>query len=480
VARLVIEVAGQQLTLEREVVRRTRDQAVGEVRRPVRIVPAVEITVEPSLLLWDPEDSASREIRVVLTSYDDVPIRGRLVARLPFGWVAPEITFAIDDPAGQTVISVPISAPAELEPGFHDLSFEARIDNGPASHLAVPLMEYSHIRPTPLPQPARVRVSVFDLDLPDVGTVGYVRGASDRVPEFLRQVGLAVELLDGETLADGDLSRFRVIVVGSRAYESDPNLAASNSRLVDFVRAGGLLVVQYQQYQFVRGALVPLALEIARPHDRITDENAPVRLLVPDHAAFTTPNQLGDADWQGWVQERGLYFAHTWDEAFEPLMALRDPGMEEQSGGLLVARFGEGTYVYTGLAFFRQLPAGVAGGYRLLANLCPWCSTRRMDGRSCSRSRSATRSFTPRSTCAGSTWARRTSSIAFDPRAPIRRPTSGSADPTRSSRRAPTRACWNRIARPGRARSRSAAQIRSRSTGASTAPHRCWCSTAMR
>jgi len=369
VARLVIEVAGQQLTLEREVVRRTRDQAVGEVRRPVRIVPAVEITVEPSLLLWDPEDSASREIRVVLTSYDDVPIRGRLVARLPFGWVAPEITFAIDDPAGQTVISVPISAPAELEPGFHDLSFEARIDNGPASHLAVPLMEYSHIRPTPLPQPARVRVSVFDLDLPDVGTVGYVRGASDRVPEFLRQVGLAVELLDGETLADGDLSRFRVIVVGSRAYESDPNLAASNSRLVDFVRAGGLLVVQYQQYQFVRGALVPLALEIARPHDRITDENAPVRLLVPDHAAFTTPNQLGDADWQGWVQERGLYFAHTWDEAFEPLMALRDPGMEEQSGGLLVARFGEGTYVYTGLAFFRQLPAGVAGGYRLLANL---------------------------------------------------------------------------------------------------------------
>jgi hypothetical protein len=214
-----------------------------------------------------------------------------------------------------------------------------------------------------------VRVSAFDLELPDVGTIGYVRGSSDRVPEFLRQVGVSLELLDGKALAGGDLSRFNVIVVGSRAYETDPGLAAANARLLDFVRAGGLLVVQYQQYQFVRGELALLPLEIARPHDRITDETAPVRLLVPDHAAFTRPNRLNDADWNGWVQERGLYFAHSWDEAFEPLMALRDPGMDEQSGGLLVAPLGDGTYVYTGLAFFRQLPAGVAGGYRLLANL---------------------------------------------------------------------------------------------------------------
>jgi hypothetical protein len=135
------------------------------------------------------------------------------------------------------------------------------------------------------------------------------------------------------------------------------------------VRSGGLLLVQYQQYQFVRGDYAPYRLDIARPHDRVTDEDAPVTVLDPAHPAAVRPNPLDEADWLGWPQERGLYFAHEWDPAYTPLLEMADPGSPPLRGGLLVAPYGDGTYVYTGISFFRALPAGVPGAYRLFLNL---------------------------------------------------------------------------------------------------------------
>jgi hypothetical protein len=199
--------------------------------------------------------------------------------------------------------------------------------------------------------------------------VGYVRGASDRVPEALAAVGVPVVLLDADTLARGDLSRYEAIIVGSRAYEIDPALVANNGRLLDYTRAGGLLIVQYQQYQYVQGHFAPDTFSIAQPHDRVTDETAPVTLLVPGHPVFHVPNAIGAEDWRGWVQERGLYFAHAWDSTYTPLLETHDAGGPPLSGGLLVAPVGRGTYVYTGLSFFRQLPGGVVGAYRLFANI---------------------------------------------------------------------------------------------------------------
>jgi hypothetical protein len=146
-------------------------------------------------------------------------------------------------------------------------------------------------------------------------------------------------------------------------------MARANPRLLAYVRGGGLMIVQYQQYPYVAGGFPPYKLEIARPQDRVTDETAAVTLLDPASPAFNVPNRIGPADWQGWVQERGLYFAHSWDPAWTPLLAMADRGDPEQRGGLLVAVVGKGKYVYTGLALFRQLPAGVPGGYRLFANL---------------------------------------------------------------------------------------------------------------
>src|SRR5690606_39100210 len=162
---------------------------------------------------------------------------------------------------------------------------------------------------------------------------------------------------------------FDVIVVGSRAYEGRPDLVTHNQRLLDYVRRGGTMIVQYNQYEYTEPGIAPYPVTMARPHDRVTDEAAEARVLQPEHPVFTTPNRITAEAFDGWVQERGLYFLNTWDEAFTPLLEMSDPDEEPKRGALLVADYGEGTYVYTGLALFRQLAAGVPGTTRLLANL---------------------------------------------------------------------------------------------------------------
>jgi hypothetical protein len=225
------------------------------------------------------------------------------------------------------------------------------------------------VRPRPWPRESAVELEVLDLELPALSRVGWVRGASEAVVGALRDLGLAVDALDAAGVAAADLGIYDAVVIGSRAYETDAGLAAVHERLLDYARAGGTLIVQYQQYQFASGGFAPYAFEIARPHGRVTDEASPVRILRPEHPLFHHPNRLTEDDWRGWVQERGLYFAGSWGPELTPLLALGDPGEEEQLGGLLVAPLGAGRYVYTGLSFFRQIPAGVPGAYRLLANL---------------------------------------------------------------------------------------------------------------
>ena len=183
------------------------------------------------------------------------------------------------------------------------------------------------------------------------------------------EVGVPLELLGPSELETGDLGVYEVIVVGSRAYETDAALLRTNPRLLKYVAEGGTLIVQYQQYQFVRGDYAPHPLVIERPHGRVTDEASPVRVLEPEHPVFRNPNRISSADWEGWVQERGLYFPSEWDEVYMPLLALQDEGRPEELGSLLVASVGDGTYVYTGLSFFRELPAGVPGAFRLFMNL---------------------------------------------------------------------------------------------------------------
>jgi hypothetical protein len=238
-------------------------------------------------------------------------------------------------------------------------------------------------------------VTALDLVLPPVKRVGYIRGAADRVPEALALAGVPVEVIDGAFLVHGDLARFEAIVVGPRAYETDSSLVNENAALIDFARKGGLVIVQYQQYGFFFGNFAPFPLFVAsRPpgsadravstaqpatgapvpallggHDRVTDENAVVTVVDTAARVLRVPNHIGPSDWDGWVQERGLYFARAWAPEYRTVLEMHDPGEASLEGGLLIARVGKGTWVYTGLSFFRQLPAGVPGAYRLFANL---------------------------------------------------------------------------------------------------------------
>jgi hypothetical protein len=248
----------------------------------------------------------------------------------------------------------------------------ARDSAGKTYDLGLYTVDYPHIRPRSYTEPAQASLQLASLVLPRLKRVGYIRGAADRVPEALRDVGVPLTLLGPTALERGNLGQFDVIVIGPRAYEVDSSLVENNRRLLEYARRGGLVIVQYQQHQFFNGGFTPFPMKVGGPqisHDRVADENAPVHLLVPDQPAVRVPNRLGDADWQGWVQERGLYFARSWDRRYRPILETHDEGDSAREGGLLIAQLGRGTYVYTGLSFFRQLPAGVPGAFRLFANL---------------------------------------------------------------------------------------------------------------
>jgi LmbE family N-acetylglucosaminyl deacetylase len=371
-ARVRLTIAGQGIALEREVVWRFRDQAVGEVRRPLFVAQDFDVTVEPGSVIWPLGDITPRPFTVMVRNRTRGAATARIVVTPPQGWstvAAESLTFAKEDEARSLTFS--LAAPPALRAGTYQIAVAAvnAAGGGRRSASALTVIDYPHIRPRGVTKPSTVSVAAARVTLPALSRVAYIRGASDVVPEELAAIGVPIEILGPDSLARGDLSRYGAIVVGSRAYETDRALVANNGRLLDYARAGGLVVVQYQQYPYVTGGFAPFPLDIARPHDRVTDETAAVTPLVPQHPVFHTPNQLTPSDWDGWVQERGLYFARTWDSTYVPVMELADSGEAPLRGGLLIAPLGKGTYVYTGMSFFRQLPAGVPGAYRLFLNL---------------------------------------------------------------------------------------------------------------
>lgn len=383
---------GMAFVDRREVSYRTTNQAFGEVRRPVFIVPRVDVQLDPSTEIWPLGSSAAHTFQVTLSNGTrDTALAGEVRLTVPRGWppVAPQpFRFTAEDQ--RLVFDFPVRPPEGLAPGAYDIRAVARDGSGRTYGQGVRLVDYPHIHPRQHVEPALATVHAAPLALPALARVGYVRGAADRVPEALRGIGVPIQLLDHEALQSGDLSRYDAIVIGPRAYETDSVLVASNDRLLDYVRRGGLLIVQYQQFQFFYGGYAPSPLAVGdqplpsatavapagssgsprfNRHDRVTDENAPVTPLDPNAPVLRAPNRIGPDDWEGWVQERGLYFASAWDDAYRPQLAMHDPGEPPLEGSLLIAREGQGTYVYTALSFFRQLPAGVPGAFRLFANL---------------------------------------------------------------------------------------------------------------
>ena len=218
-------------------------------------------------------------------------------------------------------------------------------------------------------QPAIQQLAAVEVKVPDGLKIGYVMGAGDDIPTVLRELGLSVEMISPEQVAHGDLQRFDTIILGIRAYDTRADVRQHNQRLLDYVDRGGTLLVQYNTNpeQFNAGHYTPYPAELS--HDRVSVEEAPVTLLEPYDHLFRFPNTITEKDFDGWVQERGLYFMDKWENHYRALLSCADPGEPPREGGLLRARFGRGTYIYTGYAFFRQLPSGVPGAIRLYVNL---------------------------------------------------------------------------------------------------------------
>jgi LmbE family N-acetylglucosaminyl deacetylase len=368
-ADVALEIGGIDLTVSRPIEYRFADRVRGELRRDVNVVPAVTVGLDSNLLIVPTGSSPHRRRLVVrATSFSPQPVSGTLRLRLPEGWtstpVAAPFTLASSGEAASAAFV--IVAPARRAAGTFDISAEAVVA-GTVYSRDVETVAYPHIQTHRMYSAAAARAHVFDLGVAPV-RVGYVMGTGDEVPEALRRMDVDVTMLDPELLATGDLAAFDTIVVGVRASEARPDFVANHRRLQDYMERGGTLIVQYQQGDYAARNLPPYPVQMPG-NVRVTDETAPVRMLVSDHAVFTFPNRIAAADFDGWVQERNLYSFGTFDARYTPLLESADPGEAASRGGEVYAEVGKGHYVYTSYAWFRQLPAGVPGAYRQFANL---------------------------------------------------------------------------------------------------------------
>jgi len=368
-ADVTLSLAGLAVTISRPVHYRFADPVRGELRRDVHVVPELSVGLDSDLLIVSTRGVA-REQRLVVSarSFARGPVTGTLRLRLPDGWTSTPASSPLSLPSISDAASVAfvVRPPARRTPGTLVIAAEAEVA-GRVFSRRVAAVAYPHIQTHRLYSPATVTVRVLDLEVAPV-RVGYIMGSGDEVPEALTRMGLDVTLIDPNTLATGDLSRFDTVVVGVRASEARPDFVAYHGRLLDYMERGGTLIVQYQQTDYVTRNLPPYPVQ-SPGNSRVTDETASVRVLAPTHPVFTFPNRITSADFEGWIQERNLYSFGTFDPRYVPLLESADPGEPPQRGGEVYAEVGKGRYVYTSYAWFRQLRAGVPGAYRQFANL---------------------------------------------------------------------------------------------------------------
>jgi hypothetical protein len=340
----------------------------GERRRRVDVIPPVSLRLAAEVVLFSPGASRAVEVEV---SGARAGVRGTLQLQLPAGWKSEPASreFAVAAVGAKFSGVFTVTAPAGAVSGR--LLARATVDGVGYSSQRV-VIDYPHLPVMLLQPPARARLVVLDVAARGK-IVGYLPGAGDDTERALRQLGYEVRVLKGDDLRPEKLAGVDAVVIGVRAFNEREDLKANLAGLFAYVENGGTVIAQYNRPNgLATPTLGPYELSIqgSPPQLRVTDERAPVSFLAPQHPILTTPNRLGPADFAGWVQERGAYFPSSWDRArYETVLAMNDPGEAPLQSSILVARHGRGHYVYTGVAFFRQLPAGVPGAYRLFANL---------------------------------------------------------------------------------------------------------------
>jgi hypothetical protein len=354
--------------IQGDAVYRYADPVRGETSRPVAFAPAISVGLDEEVEYAPANAPLQRTIRVHVRSAATGPRDVTVSLALPNGLLvdSAERTVQLSRPgAAQTVV---FNVRGRLPVGRHVVDAVAT-SGGERFTSGYALIDYEHIRPQRLYRPSRLFIEAIDVRYPAGLRIAYVAGVGDNVAPALQQLGLDVTMLAPEALPRTDLRAFGAVVVGPRAYEAHAALIANNARLLEYARNGGTLVVQYGQYEMMQPGLMPYAVTINRPHDRVTIEDGPVRIVDSAAAVLRAPNRITAADFDGWQQDRSLYMPRTFDARYQPVIEINDPGEPPNRGAILVAPYGTGTYVYTTLAFFRQLPNGVPGAARLFINL---------------------------------------------------------------------------------------------------------------
>ena len=363
------DVSGQEGAIEASVNASYKGEHGESLERALAVAPAYSVMMDPGQQVIATGTKTARPVTVTVSSNSPQGTKGMLRLEVPQGWRAEPAQMAVDLPARGTTKNVSFHV-AALDTREGKAQVKAVLEVGRESFSeGYSVVTRDDLNTFYYYQPAVQRVSVVDVKVPAELRVGYVMGAGDEIPTVLEQIGMSVTVLAADKLKTEDLSKYDTIVLGIRAYDTQKDLAAANAQLLDWVKGGGTLVVQYNTgtSDFNTGKFTPYPATLGR--GRVSVEEAPVKILAPDNPVFHSPNEITAKDFDGWIQERGLYFMSQWDAKFTPLLESHDPGEAEQKGGMLEVEYGKGIYIYTGYAFFRELPAGVPGAVRLYVNL---------------------------------------------------------------------------------------------------------------
>ena len=364
-ALALIGIGDAAVQFSTDVVFKRNDPVAGEVYRPFEVIPAASVSIKEKVHLFT--NANSRDVAVTVRAGKD-SLQGKVGLTLPDGWrTEPEsLDFELQYKGQEEEVLFKLFPPDNQSEGEIRAHVEA---DGHTFDREMILIEYDHIPTQTVLLESKGKV--VKVDLQKAGErIGYIMGAGDVIPENLRQIGYEVTQLDPANLSVEGLRQFDAVILGVRAYNTVDRLKFQQPKLMEYVKEGGTLVVQYNTSRrlIVPSAEIgPYPLTISR--DRVTEEDAEVRILQPDHPVLNFPNKITQKDFEGWVQERGLYFPNEWDERYQPILSSNDVEEDPKNGGLLVAEYGKGHYVYTGYSWFRELPAGVPGAYRLFVNL---------------------------------------------------------------------------------------------------------------
>ena len=357
---------GAEIQFVKDVVFKKGDPVAGEVYRPFEITPPVFANIPEPVYIF--AEDASQTVNLVVKA-GTADVSGKASLDLPEGWRAVPVSVDFELQLKGEELTIPFQLFPPQGQSVGQLRPKVELDNGNTYQKELVLIEYDHIPTQTILRDASSKIVKIEIEKKGE-RVGYIAGAGDAIPQSLEQIGYEVDMLSDKDITAENLKQYDAIIMGIRAYNINDNLKFHQPKLLEYVKQGGTMIVQYNTNRRLKiGAdgIGPYPLKVSR--DRVTVEEAEVRFLAPEHPVLNTPNKITQADFQNWVQERGLYFPNEWDGNYTPILSSNDPGETAKDGGLLVASYGEGYYIYSGYSWFRELPAGVPGAFRLFANM---------------------------------------------------------------------------------------------------------------